>query len=246
MNVMALLLATNLVAETPAPLQISVNVDSATGLVGASILSEVYKQAGLRFCVINLPPLRATKEAKAGHIDGEALRPPNYAAAHPELLRIDPAYIVVETLAYAIKSRDLSINKKSDLQTLKVGVVRGIMNAQNATEGLPGITFADTSESLFKMLVAGRIDVAVDSRYSAYRAMNKIAGADAISEKMVLLVQPAHHYLNIRHKSLAATIAGTISQFTANGELQRLTKMAESDLLKKDSTPATLSIKNCH
>jgi ABC-type amino acid transport substrate-binding protein len=51
--------------------------------------------------------------------------------------------------------------------------VRGIINAQNATEGLNDITFADTSESLFKMLTAGRIDVAVDSRYSADRAMKK-------------------------------------------------------------------------
>jgi len=245
MNMMALLLATSLAGEPPETLHISVNVDSATGVIAASILGEVYKQAGLHFCLVNLPPLRATKEAKAGHIDGEALRPPNYAAAHPELLRIDPPYIVVETLAFAKKNRDLSINNKSDLQPLKVGIVRGIMNAQNATDGLTGITFADTSESLFKMLVAGRIDVAVDSRYSAYRAMTKIAATDAVSEKMVLLTQPAHHYLNIKHKALVANIASTISQFTVNGELQRLTKIAESDQLKKDATTATLNVKNC-
>jgi polar amino acid transport system substrate-binding protein len=246
MNMMALLFAMSLTAETPATLQISVNVDSATGIVAAYILGEVYKQAGLNFCIINLPPLRATKEAKAGHIDGETLRPPNYAAAHPELLRIDPPYIVVETLAFAKKNRDLSINNKGDLLPLKVGIVRGIMNAQNATEGLSGITFADTSESLFKMLIAGRIDVAVDSRYSAYRAVNKIAATDAVSEKMVLLTQPAHHYLNIKHRALAADISSTISQFTVNGELQRLTKIAESDQLKRDATTATLPMKNCN
>lgn|GEM_PF-5139882 len=123
--------------------------------------------------------------------------------------------------------------------------MRGIINAQNATEGLNDITFADTSESLFKMLTAGRIDVAVDSRYSADRAMKKTMINDIVSEKIVLLVQPAHHYLNIKHKALAASLATTISQLAATGELQRLATTAESEQMKNDNATATLPVKNC-
>ncbi|MBY0570112.1 MAG: transporter substrate-binding domain-containing protein [Burkholderiaceae bacterium] len=245
MQIMTALISTSVAAETPGNLHISVNVDSATGMIAASILREVYKQTKLEFCIINLPPLRATKEAKAGNIDGEVLRPPNYAASHPELIRIDPPFIVVETLAYTLKPRNLTIQKKSDLKPLRIGVVRGIINAQNATEGLNDITFADTSESLFKMLTAGRIDVAVDSRYSADRAMKKTMINDIVSEKIVLLVQPAHHYLNIKHKALAASLATTISQLAATGELQRLATTAESEQMKNDNATATLPVKNC-
>lgn len=245
MHLLATLISTSVAAETPRDLHISVNVDSATGMVAASILREVYKQTKLEFCIVNLPPLRATKEAKAGNIDGEVLRPPNYAASHPELIRIDPPYIVVETLAYTLKARNLNIQKKSDLKPLRIGVVRGIINAQNATEGLNDITFADSSESLFKMLTAGRIDAAVDSKYSADRAIKKTMINELVSGKIVLLVQPAHHYLNIKHKALATSIAATISQLANNGELQRLATIAESEQIKNDISTAVLFVKNC-
>jgi hypothetical protein len=49
MQIMTALISTSVAAETPGNLHISVNVDSATGMIAASILREVYKQTKLGF-----------------------------------------------------------------------------------------------------------------------------------------------------------------------------------------------------
>jgi polar amino acid transport system substrate-binding protein len=202
--------------------------------VAAELLTEIYKRAGLKLKIEPLPPARLTLMVLNNQIDGEVARVGPYFEKKPSLFKVEPTYYSLETTAFAKSDRAIVINSKNDLKKYRVGIIRGVIHAEIATEGVPKLVVTNSVEQLFKMLDIDRIDVAVDVH---------INGLDVIRQMNLKGIQPVadlakRDFFNVLTSSnadLAPRISNVIKTMIASGELATMTQMAEEKRLNAGS-----------
>ena len=195
--------------------------------VAAKLLADIYRRAGLGLVIDVLPAPRASLMALNGTADGELIRIASYGQAYPQLLRVDPSFYRVSVRAYSLPARAASVQSTADLKHYAVGSIRGMPYAQELTENHPSLTLTQNALQLFRMLLAGRINVALCTTLAAQSALNDL-GAKALDESPDLARFELHHYLHIRRKALAPRIGDTIRRMRDSGELGQLTQRYEA------------------
>lgn len=211
-------------------LKLGYNEDSAVGLVGAYVLQRVLDQSGVRAEFVSLPAARATFEASSGQIDGEAARVATCGERSPELVRVNPFWVKVRTVAYAKGERHLQIRSAQDLAPFSVGVVRGIQHAAQVTRGLPHVTEVVRSRQLFDMLGMGRFDVAVDSDINGRVFLKQLGREVSVREVAEFGQQEIFLYVHKRHSALVPRLSRLITESKARGDLGRWLSEAEATL----------------
>lgn len=193
--------------------------------MGAMVLARIYKMAGVDVQFITMPPNRASVEADAGHVDGESARIMDYAASHPALLRVEPAYTYVAMGAFYLQASGVEVAGPADLQKYSLGYVKGLKVFDDLTEGNADVHLPPSRESLFKMLKARRFAVALDTLSSGQAEIRK-QGHAGVAE-VEISRQNLYHYLNVRHAALAGRIGAITRKLADSGQLARM--MAEAD-----------------
>jgi len=209
-------------------LRLVANESSATGAVSAAILKQVFLHTGFKLVVATLPAARATVQEREGILDGDVARIADYGKSKPELVRVEPAYYALQTVAFAKSDSKVQIKNSGDLKNYRVGIVHGLLHAANATTGVKNITEAGNSERLFAMLEAGRSDVAVDSAMSGASALKKLEIKD-VSVKKILSTQELFLYLHSKHKDMVPAIGLAIQKLKNSGELARIIDAVEKE-----------------
>lgn len=222
-------------AHAREPIKLAVLTASPPSVIDASILTEVYRQAGIPMILVTLPGLRSSAEADMGHIDGEVARVDSYGEQHPNLIRIDPAIDALSISAYYKKSLRANIKSKSDLKNYSIGYVKGLKSPSDMVKHFPKASATHSSKSLVKMLEANRFDVIVNNDSSTDFYIDKL-GLKEI-EKVELSREPLHHYLHQNHRDLAPILSAIIKKMAASGELIKLRAKAEKELLLSSAPP---------
>lgn len=207
------------------------NESAVVQTVAARLLKDIYKHAGMTVNITPLPGARATAVVLAGEKDGEVARIPAYFIKNPSLVKVDPAYYYLTTGVFAKSDTGITVSSKEDLKKYKVGIVRGIAHAEAATQGLVDLQVTATYEQLYKMLDAGRIDVAIDEGINGpvtVRAL-RLKGISQVGEVARL---DLHQVLIASRKDLAPKISAAITALKDSGELAKLTKRYESEAVK--------------
>jgi polar amino acid transport system substrate-binding protein len=206
------------------------NESAVVQTIAARLLKDIYKHAGMTVNITPLPGARTTAVVLAGEKDGEVARIPAYFIKNPSLVKVDPAYYYLTTGVFAKSSRGITVTSKEDLKKYKVGIVRGIAHAEAATEGLVGLQVTATYEQLYKMLEAGRIDVAIDEGINGPAIVREL-GLKGISQVGEIARLDLHHVLVASKKDLVPRISTAITALKSSGELARLTKRYESEVV---------------
>ena len=207
---------------------------SANQYIAAQILADVYRKAGLTVSVVALPPARATLEVIAGRIDGEVSRVYTHAEDNPGLVRVEPGYNHFTMASFSKLA--IKIESVADLQNYRVGIVRGLKAATDLTAGLPNVEKAVNSETLFLMLAAGHLDVAIDV---------DINGAFEVSRHQLKGVRnvgtlsrtEAFNYLAQRKAYLQSRVGAAIAELKRTGELDRLKRKYEQRFVELGVEP---------
>mgnify|MGYP002776613575 CR=1 FL=1 len=111
-------------------IQLARNELAAEQAVAALILADIYQRSGIKISVTPMPAARANSAALAGKVDGEVARVHSYADKNPLLIKVEPAFYQLTTVAFARSERGITIKSREDLLGLKVGYVRGIVHAE--------------------------------------------------------------------------------------------------------------------
>jgi polar amino acid transport system substrate-binding protein len=90
------------------------------------------------------------------------------------------------------------------------------------TENHPALTLTPNVLQLFRMLMAGRIDVAVCSTLAAQSALQSLGGKEVDTSPELARFE-LHHYLHSRHRELAARLGEVTRRMKDRGELEQLT-----------------------
>ncbi len=212
-------------------MHLAANEKAVEQSVATQLLTEIYKKAGLALIVEPLPGARANVLALSGEKDGEVARIQPYVDRNPSLVKVEPGYYHLTTAVFAKSGRNIKIANKADLSSYRVGIVRGIAHAESATAGLTSIEVTSNYEQMFRMLAAGRIDLAIDTGINGRLTLQTfgLSGIEPVGELARLEL---FHILNAKNKELAPRISTAIRALRSSGELDRLTARVEKEMVQ--------------
>ena len=205
--------------------------DSYAGRLLELIYAEASRRLQVPLELHTYPAVRASVEALAGNVDGEAARAYEYGVRHPQLVRIDEALFSSTVSAYAHDPR-LHLHGWESLRGTSYHVEYRsgyLLMQQRAETVVPAERLSAVSDSQqgLKKLAIGRTDVYIDNDVTvlpllasdAYRGL-------PIYQAGVLESQPLYGYLTQRHAALAPRLAATIRQMKAEGLIERYQVLA--------------------
>ncbi len=211
-------------------LQLVSNESAAEQAVAALLLTDIYRRAGLTAAIQPLPASRANMLVLNGSKDGEVARVEAYAQRNPALTKVEPSYYYLTTVAYARSARGLKVTKLDDLRTLRVGIVQGIAHAEAASRDLPNVQMANSYESLYAMLRAGRFDVLLDTGANGSHTLRKMGITD-VQPVGEVARHELFHMLSPAHSDLAPRISRVIRTLKDSGQLVELQRRYEKEFL---------------
>jgi ABC-type amino acid transport substrate-binding protein len=212
-----------------------------TGKWQRLIYAEVFKRLGIKAEFRDYPVKRASIEADAGNVDGEAGRIYPYAVEHPNLIRVEESLFFMIFSAFGIKP---SISQLSGWDSLKgknykVEYRRGtqlceinlfkVMNRENISE------VTDTEQGI-KKLISGRTDLFVEDEVSvlSLMQMTEFKGSK-IRTVGIMESFPLYLYLHKKHAALVPKMAEIIKAIKAEGLIEQYRMMVEKefDIVRK-------------
>lgn len=211
-----------------------------TSWIAARLLEQLYQQCEQPLRIAPLPPSRASMEMNQGQVDGELVRVAAYAQGNPNLLRVEPSYYGIQVQGFSLPARSVNLRSVQDLQHYSVGGVRGVLYVQELTDSHPNVTLAQTAQQMFRMLQAGRIDVALIGRIAGRYAAERVGLREVLSSPDLARYE-LFHYLHVRHRRFAESLGSVIARQRSSGELARMTAALEAQVMAIDVDTAFVS-----
>lgn len=196
--------------------------------IAEKMLINIYSKLAIHLNVVSLPGARAKIETSIGAYDGEVLRVFSYGKNNPAIVRVPTSYSSLETTAFALKGRQITIENKSDLELYHIVVIRGVQHTKDITRGLKNVHEVDNGEQMMRFLALGRADVALTNTLAGSRVV-KHFGLDNIEDVGTLETLPLYHYLHVRNKALVKPIDNIIKGMKTSGELNQLRQSYKQD-----------------
>ncbi len=156
---------------------------SADSAAGALVLEEAYRRIGISIEIEWLAPAEALEAANSGRLDADLQRIDGINQTFTNLVQVQIPVNFLEAAAFS-KDHRFTASGWASLEGYSVGYVRGIVFAEQRAQGLDA-TPASDYESLWNLLEAGDIDVALMPRISG-RTMARERSSDIIDMDGVL------------------------------------------------------------
>lgn len=185
------------------------------------VIMEVYDRAGLEVQIIPLPSKRAAHYVRTGEADGEVQRVAQYGRDRDDVIKVGPAMGARETTAFIRQGSGYAVASKEDLAQLSVGVVRGIVHAENAAKASREVVYAQDIQSLMLLLAHGRIDVAIHGRVVGDLEIERAGHSNILAAIVPLATQETFHFLRAEFADEAAVLEPVIVEMIETGELDR-------------------------
>lgn len=239
---MVLLLMPTLSLQAAETLVITAVNKSGASAVAARLLAEIYRRAGLGLQVEVLPPPRAGQQTAQGGADGELVRIQSYGEDHPQLVRVEPAFYRATVRAYSLRTSYASVTTTDDVRHYTTGAIRGMAYVAKITEGHPAVTLTQSPLQLFRMLAAGRVELALATSLGAQSALLKLGLKDVVASPELVRFE-LFHYLHAGRRDLAPKLGLVIKKMRDSGELELLTRQYEAavaaeEVQAQEPTPA--------
>ena len=184
------------------------------------VLEQIYKQVGYEIAFVDYPGKKSVEKANAGEADGENMRRSGLARIYPNLIQLSHPHVEMNFRIYT-KHNDEYFAAPDSWKSSRVGIVRGVIVAEEITQGLKPVLYDSVGE-LFDQLNQDKIDVAI--------ATDLIGGLEVFlnhpranirawgnSLKTVFL----YHYVHKRHAALVPVLNEQIELLRKNGGLQK-------------------------
>lgn len=195
--------------------------------VGEKLLKTVYDRAGIEISITPMPGKRALQQASTGAMDGETLRVFALGENVKSLIRVPTALSSLQTVAFAQESNNVSVSKKEDLNNYKSTIVTGVLHTHAITEGIQNVREVTDPEAMFKLVAAGRADLALTSYLDGMAWMKKLGVEGLVSLEPALNDQPLFHYVHESKKDVIPVVDTIIKQMADSGELVDLRRSLE-------------------
>lgn len=199
--------------------------------IGEQILPLIYHSIGINIQITSMPASRSEAAASRGLADGEIMRIWTYGEENPELIRVPTPYYSLETMPFVLKNSGIVIHTKADLKPYRIAKVRGVKHTKNITQGLPFVFESTSTENIFKLLRAGKVDVAITNTLDGLIVLNNMAVNDITPMAKPLKTLPLFHYIHHSKAAIVPKVDNAIKQLKKSGELEKMIKQAEQKFI---------------
>lgn len=191
--------------------------------ISRRVLAEAYGRLGIDITIQELPGLRALLYANEGATDGELFRAEGIEKEYKNLIRIN---VPINTVDVVVITKRLSfeVTNWENLKPYHIGIQSGITFIESKISQIEGLKVhrAKNSIQLLRMLENERIDAVAAPRISAIIALADLRYDTIKILEPPLQSLPLFHYLNIKHKSLAAEVEKVLHKMETEGEIQKI------------------------
>ncbi|MDT8992223.1 transporter substrate-binding domain-containing protein [Curvibacter sp. APW13] len=182
-------------------------------------LTALYKEVGLVPEFVSLPGERALRSVENGEVDADLGRVTGATAGYQNTIELSEPIIEIGLVPVVKKDSPWGKLSLPDLKGKTVGAVRGTKMAEGAMAKLgQEPVLVNTSQQLFQMLAAGRIEVALTTSTSMPSA-EELVGAKVLPP---LFTSKAVHVLNKKWATLAPRIDVALKAMKADGRWAKL------------------------
>ncbi|MFT5839984.1 MAG: polar amino acid transport system substrate-binding protein [Flavobacteriales bacterium] len=187
--------------------------------IAEKMIVPIFKSAGFDIKIEAMPAGRARAEVVAGRKDGSLLRIFSYGENNPSLIRVPTPYSTVETVAFALESKNISITSIDELGEQSLVIVRGVQTTHDLTKNFPNVHAVTYLSQAMRFLKAGRADILITSDIGAL-AMIKRLNITNITPIFEISSLPLYVYFNFIHKNAVSKIDTAIKEKIRTGELK--------------------------
>lgn len=202
----------------------------------ASILREVYNRLNIRIKIIELPGRRSVIESRREKIDGEVCRVLSFGRELPNLVKLSIPVNYASVSAFILsKNKKVKISGWDSIGKYKVGIIKGIINLEEATKKMAQVTFVNSIEQLCKMLELKRIDLFIATEFDAKIAIKKLKLEKKIKALSTPLrdKSPLYHYINSKHSVVISGVEKELLRMQKSGELAMLIEKFSNEILNQ-------------
>lgn len=201
-----------------------------------AIYREAFLEHGISVDFLDVPPVRAIKLAKLGHVDGDVSRVSSFSSFHPELVAVREPIAKVVFVAFTTDA-NIHLNNWDSLaeRDYRVECQLGIKLCENkVSAALDGGSLA-SSKSIAKAvekLLKGRADIYIENRILFYKALHAKFGKaakDNVFEAGTMEEVTIHLHLHNKHTQLAELISNTLKRMKAQGRFEFYRKKYKID-----------------
>jgi polar amino acid transport system substrate-binding protein len=205
------------------------------------IYKEIFRRLEIKAEFRDYPAKRAGIEADVGNIDGEAVRPYQYGAEHPNLIRVEETLFPMNLSAFTANDSVPPLKGWDSLRgtNYKVEYRRGTRICErNLSEVVSKENLSDVTEPEqgLKKLVSGRTDVFIYDESSLLSLLQTPEFKDSKIRFAGLMDSfYAYPYLYKKHAALALKMAEVIKAMKTEGliEQYRMTLDKEFGIVRK-------------
>lgn len=184
---------------------------------------EALRRLGMTVHVVAMPSERSLYTANQGETDGEGLRVAGLSASYPNLIQVPERYIGISFVAFSNKPGIRLDQGWASLAPHSVAFINGWKMFEANAGGARVVNKVDQPEQMFRMLVSGRVDLAL------YTLADGLALARTMGlEQSIKPVEPAlknvdmYLYLHRRHEALVPRLAQVLREMKGDGSHDRI------------------------
>ncbi len=193
-----------------------------------AVMEEAYRRLGVSVSFSVAPAGRAMEAVSEGRLDGELQHYSGMEKRYPDVLRIPIPINYIDMTAVS-RQFDFPIRGWHSLRPYRIGIVAGIVPAEEGTRGM-NVRKAAGNAELLDLLHGGKIDVAVMDRVAGRRAAVRDPRGGIHAVKGSLETFFVYHYLHAQHAELAARLREVLEAMLLDGTTQRLRALAHERL----------------
>lgn len=191
---------------------------------------EVFRRVGYEVRVIVQPSERSLRAADAGEVDGAGMRIAGLSERYRNLLQVSERYVSVTFVAFARRDSTLAIPAGwASLKPHRVGFISGwkILEANAGDARI--VSKVNTPEQLFRMLDAGRIDLALYTRADGEMLLGRLGVASIVPLEPSLGHVDMFVYVHRKHERLVPQLVQALRAMKIDGTHRRILNTLGSD-----------------
>lgn len=189
------------------------------------VIREACRRAGIAPVAFQMMPAeRCLQDARAGIADGVVARIEGMEQFYPTLVRVPEPTIPSRDFVAFSRHHRFPVDGWESLLPYNLGMVKGWKIFEANTAGAKSVVKLDSTRTLFQMLKADRIDLALNAR------LDGLATAESLGIDDVQVLEPPlasmrmYMYLHQRHRHFVEPIAAALKEMKADGSFSAITE----------------------
>lgn len=201
--------------------------DSFHGAWLKMIYTDACARVGLDMVLAPYPARRATAMSDAGMVGGEINRVSNYAAIHPELIRIEPSHFAMNFCAYGHPAQRVGKGWRglTEFGDPRIEYRSGVVRCREMLGTLlpaAQVSVANNATLGIRKLAQRRTDVYVDIDSVVERVLRQPEFAGAVIRRLAVVdTVRMHCYLHRSNSNLVQPLSAALAAMFKDGSIER-------------------------